>query len=1110
MPPFDICGPLPEGTVVLEASAGTGKTFTIAALATRYVAEGRAELSQLMLVTFGRAATQELRERVRERLVDTERGLADPDAARTGGDDLLRLLADADDAEVALRRRRITIALAGFDAATIATTHGFCQQMLAGLGMASDNDPDATFVEDLDDLIDEVVDDLYLRKYAAPGAAVPPMSYATARSVARDAVYDRQALLVPTDADPASEAGHRIGLARAARLEVERRKRNRKLLDYDDLLHKLRDALQDERHGEAARQRIRDRYAVVLVDEFQDTDPVQWDILRLTFAGHVTLVLIGDPKQAIYGFRGGDVVTYLDAAGTATSSATLMRNWRSDQPLVDALDELFGGAALGDERIVVRPVEAAEPERKLTDGAPLRIRVLDRAGGKLFVDGAREQVTADVAADIARRLNGKALAPGDIAVLVRTNNQGRQVRDALAGVGVPAVLASSASVFGTPIAREWLTLLQALESPHRSGLARAAALTCFVGWSAAELDSRGEAALDELGPRLRTWADLLARRGVAALQEEVTASTDLPARILGGPEGERELTDLRHIGQTLHAAAVEEQLGLTALVEWLQRRINDAAGDLTENRSRRLESDADAVQIITIHRSKGLEFAAVYVPFAWDRWVPTAPELLRLHDEEGTRLLDVGGPQGPDYQSRKLRNLDEEAGEDLRLFYVAVTRAKSSVVLHYAPSTRNTAGSALNRLLFAEFGRGTQPPALLEPPSDRVIATLLGERADASDGRIAVETVSATAPAQRWDPPSPTQAPLGVARFDRRLDLAWRRTSYSSLTAAVHDGAPLLEAMVGSEPEEPERADELAVQDVAAAETNGAAADDAQLQTLLSPLRDLPSGTAFGTLVHSVLEEVDTAATDLGHELLDRCRDAVAARYGTGIEPQLLADGLLPVLDTPLGPLADGRRLRDIAPADRLAEMDFELPLAGGDRPRAGEATLADVAGLLRRTLAPDDVLVGYADELDVPGLAEQRLRGYLTGSIDAVLRIRGDDGTPRYLIADYKTNWLGSPAVALGEQTLSAWHYRPAAMTEAMLHAHYPLQALLYGVALHRYLRWRQPGYDPAIHLGGVLYLYVRGMCGPDTPVVDGMPCGVFSWAPPAGLIEQLSALLA
>src|SRR4051794_8856451 len=283
---FDICGPLPQGTVVLEASAGTGKTFTIAALATRYVAEGHVELSQLMLVTFGRAATQELRERVRERLVSVEHGLADPLSARSSEDDLLRLLADVPDDEVALRRRRLATALAGFDAATIATTHGFCQQMLAGLGMASDTDPDATFVENIDDLIDEVVDDLYLRKFATPDAGVPAMDYATAKSVARDALRDRQAGLVPAGADGNTEAGQRYGLAVAARDEVDRRKRQRKLLDYDDLLHRLRDALVDPEHGEAAQQRIRSRYAVVLVDEFQDTDPVQWDILRLSFHGH--------------------------------------------------------------------------------------------------------------------------------------------------------------------------------------------------------------------------------------------------------------------------------------------------------------------------------------------------------------------------------------------------------------------------------------------------------------------------------------------------------------------------------------------------------------------------------------------------------------------------------------------------------------------------------------------------------------------------------------------------------------------------------------------------------------------------------------------------------
>ncbi len=861
VPPFDVCGPLPEGTVVLEASAGTGKTFTIAALATRYVAEGHVELGRLMLVTFGRAATQELRERVRERLVATERELADADGARRSGDDLVRLLADADDDEVARRRRRLTTALAGFDAATIATTHGFCQQMLAGLGMASDNDPDATFVENLDDLIDEVTGDLYLRKFATPTAGPPELDHADARRVAREAVTDRHARLVPADADPASLPGLRHGIARAARDEVDRRKRQRRLIDYDDLLSRLRDALNAPENGEAARQRIRDRYDVVLVDEFQDTDPVQWDILRLTFHGHATLVLIGDPKQAIYGFRGGDVVTYLDAVGTATSTATLTRNWRSDQPLLDALEAVFGGAALGDERIVVRPVVAARPERRLQHGAPLRIRLLDRGDGPLSVGPARERVIADVASDIARRLTDGEVQPGDIAVLVRKNDQGRQVREALAGAGVPAVLAGSASVFGTPIAREWLTLLRGVEAPHRPGLVRAAALTCFLGWSAARLDELGERALDELGPRMRGWADLLARRGVAALLEEITASSRLPARMLGGLNGERDLTDLRHIGQTLHAEAVAGSLGVTALVEWLQRRIAEADTDPAEDRSRRLESDADAVQIVTVHRSKGLEFPVVYVPFAWDRWTPQTPDLMRLHDEDGSRILDVGGPQGPDYQSRKLRYAQEECGEDLRLFYVAVTRAQSSVVLHFAPSRYNTAGSALNRLLFAEFARESDPPPSIEVPSDRVARTLLGEIADASDGRIAVEPVDAEAPPARWEPPAAAVPTLSVATFDRQLDLAWRRTSYSALTAAVHDAGaasgPAAEPLLGSEPEEPERADERAVQQVERADSTdgtgaGPLADD--LRAVRSPLADLPSGTAFGTLVHAVLE----------------------------------------------------------------------------------------------------------------------------------------------------------------------------------------------------------------------------------------------------------------
>jgi exodeoxyribonuclease V beta subunit len=269
-----------------------------------------------------------------------------------------------------------------------------------------------------------------------------------------------------------------------------------------------------------------------------------------------------------------------------------------------------------------------------------------------------------------------------------------------------------------------------------------------------------------------------------------------------------------------------------------------------------------------------------------------------------------------------------------------------------------------------------------------------------------------------------------------------------------------------------------------------------------SPRGALPGGAAFGTLVHAVLERVDTDAADLDAELARRWREAVTARV-PGVDADDLAAALAPVLATPLGPVAGGLALRDVAACDRLAELEFELPLTGGDIPSGRGSTLDDVAALLRRHLPAGDVFAPYADLLESAGLGGERMRGYLTGSLDAVLRVRAD-GEPRYLVVDYKTNRLAPET-----EELTLWHYRPQAMAEAMMHAHYPLQLLLYAVALHRFLRWRQPGYDPERHLGGGLYLFVRGMAGPGTPVVDGTTCGVMAWRPPASLVVALSALL-
>jgi exodeoxyribonuclease V beta subunit len=1079
--------PAPATTTVLEASAGTGKTWTIATLATRYVAEAGVDLSQLLLATFSRAATQELRERVRERLTATLTGLSGP----PGDDPLVEHLRRAEAGEVERRRVRLARAVSDFDRATIVTTHGFCSSVLDGLGTAGDHEPGATHVESVDDLLREVVDDLYLRKFAPHDSDRPALSLRDARAVARAAVGDRQALLEPADADPASPAGQRVGLARAAVRELDRRKRAARLRDYDDLLTLLCAVLSDPERGPAACRRLQEQYRVVLVDEFQDTDPVQWDVLRRAFVGATTLVLIGDPKQAIYAFRGAEVHSYLQAVREADLPARLSTSWRTDEGLLRALDHLYGGAALGHPGIVARPVTAQHRTSRLPEQTPLRLRVVGRTGagplgrtGFPAVGALRARVADDVAADVVRlldsrtplRLPGKdVVRPGDVAVLVRKHLQAALVQSALERAGVPCVLSGSTSVYATPSARDWLWLLQALEQPHRSGRARLAALTPLLGWTAEQLDADPERQLDAVGDLLRAAARQLADAGLAAAFEHLAAETGLDARLLAVEQGERRLTDLRHLAQSLDRAATEHALGVSSLVTWLAERVEDPdTGDVTD-RSRRLETDAAAVQVVTVHASKGLEFPVVYLPFGWDSTTSSSPATLRLHDGQGRRVLDVGGKGGPGWDARKRQAEAEDEGEELRLLYVAVTRAQCQVVAWWAPSAGASA-SPLQRLLMGRTPGEASPAPRAKVPEDAAALAVLRDWGWPDE--IAVEPVGQVAPG-RWAAPAQEPGALAAARFRRGLDTSWRRTSYTALTSSAHDGPH-----VGSEPEAPGTADEPVEPPLDAA---GGVAGDAP--ALPSPMNGLPGGAAFGTLVHEVLEVVDTAAPDLEAELLLRCREAVGRRLAA-VDPAALARSLLPVLRTPL---PGGGDLASTAPTDRLAELDFELPLGGGDAPTRVQARLADVADLLRRHLPPDDDLAAYAgllSALDAPAL-----RGYLTGSLDAVLRRPG----PSYVVVDYKTNRLGRGDLTVGDYT------RPA-MAAEMLRAHYPLQALLYAVALHRYLRWRQPGYDPERHLGGVQYLFVRGMAGPQTPA----GCGVFDWRPPAALVTELSDLLA
>jgi len=1117
---FDLCGPLPSGVTVLEASAGTGKTYTIAALTARYVAEGL-PLEQMLLITFTRMATGELRDRVRERLVTTEEQLTRilTGAQDTHADEIVTLLAGGTRADVEQRRDRLVRAIANFDAATIATTHGFCQEVLAELGTIGDLQPGTQFVEDVSDLVEEVLDDLYVRRFQKHGGA--PFDRGQALRIAREAVFNPADALEPTDAPETSVAAMRYRLAVAVRAELERRKRQMAIMTYDDLLTRLNQTLKGP-SGPAAAARLRARYRVVLVDEFQDTDPVQWQILHRAFvADGMTLVLIADPKQAIYAFRGADVYAYLVAAATAGTRATLQMNRRSDQPLLDAYDAVFDNARLGHPEIVYRRVRAAVGNQRprlfrAPDDAPLRLRVVyrDEPGIERTQKGwpqsgsVREHIAKDLAAQVVELLSSsaqieqraadgatigrEAICAGDIAVLVRTHSQADLIRGALEAARVPAVINGAGSVFATASARDWLRLLEAIDRPATPSRARSAALTPFIGWGAQRIATAAEDEWEQVHRRLHRWNRVLRESGMAELTETIMLGEDLPARVLGSLDGERQLTDLRHLAQLMHRVAAAERLGPTALRGWLAQQIAAAEQEEgEEERTRRLESDAQAVQILTIHRSKGLEFPIVLCPFFWaPGWSPSEPEPVFFHDPKfgNRRTIDVG-LEGSGFRAHRQQHHVEERGEELRLLYVALTRAKHQAVIWWA-SAWGSQDSPLGRLLFAKDEQGNVATDGTATPNEAAVCERFEQLAVEAPGAISVSR-SILGLARAWSPPLPPPAELLTARFDRQLDLRWRRTSYSDITAAAHD------ALVASEPEEP------SVSDEPEAPTPVPEAPREQQPVLgldvSSPLGQMPVGVRFGTFVHRVLEATDFAAEELDGELEEQIALAQRRRSAELGDPAQAVAGLRAAIETPLGEdVADNLRLRDVRRTERLDELSFELPLVGGDDPQ-GRLALSAIAGVLGEHVPAGDPLAGYAARLGDPALRPS-VRGFLTGSIDLVIRLAG----PRFAIVDYKTNWLGT----IGEE-LTLGDYQPATLAAEMDRAHYGLQALLYTIALHRYLRWRLPDYDADRHLAGVLYLFLRGMAGADTPLVDGAPCGVFAWRPSGDLVRALSDVL-
>jgi exodeoxyribonuclease V beta subunit len=1020
-PRFDLLVPLPaeQSTTVLEASAGTGKTFALAGLATRYLAEGKISVGQILMITFGRVASRELRERVRSQIVSASDVL---DGGRKPGNELERYLLDTSEGTRIERRRLLRDALAGFDNASIITIHQFCSMVLKSLGVAGDTDAAVVLVESLDDLVGEIVDDRYLALFGQQADA-PTLTRDDAFTIAKAAVSDPCSQLRPENPDAGSAADVRLRFAQDVLEEVDRRKRRQGILGYDDLLDRLAKALVQQ--NSLAGQRMRQRWPIVLVDEFQDTDPVQWEVIDQAFNGHSTLILIGDPKQAIYGFRGGDIHTYLKAARAASVQRTLGTNWRSDKALLQSLQTLMGGAELGHPDVTVHEVDAANDESRLAGAPrkePFRLRVVQRPtvgcdhGANIPIELLRSHIPADLAADISVLLNsdatysGRQIRAGDIAIIVDRHQDGGLCRDALARLGIPVVYNGDGDIFQSQAAKDWLCLLEAFDQTHRSGLVRAAACTMFFGSTAESLIAEGDPLTDRVAMTLREWADYARIRGVSAVFEAAKVQ-GMSRRVLSQRGGERLMTDLAHITQLLQEVGHRERLSLPGLRDWLRQQQREDSG--APERRRRLDSDAGAVQIMTVFVAKGLQFPVVYLPFAFNRYVRTKDDVLLYHDQDETRCLYIGGKNGPGRSGVAALNRLEAARDNIRTTYVALTRAQSQVVAWWAP-TQDEINGGLSRLLRGRRVGDVEVPVKCNGKISDDDAWATFKSWESAGGPAVEKSVIVAAPAKSTGAPPES---FDVRHFHRWIDTTWRRTSYSALIRAAETHG------VSSEPEVVPRDDEPEI--IVTAESAALGADTR------SPMADLPRGTTFGDLVHAVLETADPSASDLAEELANHARTHLK-RLPVDLDPAVLATGMIPMHDTPLGSAAAGLTLREIGARDRLRELRFEMPLAGGDiRSEAPDIRLSAVGELWRSYLS-DDVLAPYSERLMSQALGGQPLRGYLSGSIDVVLRLPEQ----RYLVIDYKTNYLGDTAA----------DYSPARLRSVMLHSDYPLQALASG----------------------------------------------------------------
>jgi exodeoxyribonuclease V beta subunit len=1147
--PFDELAPLPFGVTLLEASAGTGKTFCLTTLWLRLTLEYALPPSAILAVTFTRNATRELTTRIRARLLALRDTL---DAGLPQGPDADPVLQAASLANIdtATIRTRIDDALESLDLAPIVTIHGFCQRTLqqqqTETGILT---PSSGILAE--QLIADIGDDFW----ALVTTRVSPQLFGRllgaglnaerVRAITHEVIrWPDAPLVATTDEGIVTIAPPRIGildpegaLVRAAttfdviaalvawaRREMDLRTRQHGLLTYDSMLGRVADALSDPLVAPDLRRALRQRYRAALIDEFQDTDPTQWRIFQDLFATpEHRLFLLGDPKQAIYGFRQADIRTYLEAARQADHHYTLNRNRRADASLVRALNGLFGRPAttlaFAEQGIRFEPAIATRPESGITpNDAPLRILLPTSTESEQRMqprDACEELLLSPLVADIAHFIAPptgrmlvdpttgatRPLGPEDCAVIVRTNKQGAAVRDALVAAGIPAFVATSASVFASSEALDLHRVLRAVLLPQHTPWVRAALTSAFFGLSLdgiAARETAGDRLLETTAEYLRDLQQLWLGRGFLPMFRQLLA--DATPTIRARPDGLQALATLDRLGELLADAALEAALSPQFLVTWLEARLREAERPNTEHQ---LPDPGVrcAVVVITAHSAKGLEFPCVWIPFGWlPPYAATRDDRITIRRDARTagnvvlqlpsKLVSGAHAHGPpEHAIANTREATDEAfHDDLRLLYVATTRARHTCTLFFCNRFKDWVNSPLAGLLLADppangvWSVLQQRQALrpLGPLPTPAFAARIAERHPAPGCQVLC--VESTGRPVAIAPPATgatVLAPQTIRAWTRTapLDDLWRRTSFSAIVRDFSDDHAGLPATTGDGDQRPADDERNTNHTIAGTEPEPGSE---------TPLLDLPGSALLGNAIHRTLEHIDFRSanpTDI------EPRAAVElTRHGLDpIDAPRIATMLANTLATPLAtPDGAAFRLADIAPEARLNELDFVFPVA---RPDSDAAVTVDaIVKALRTTPAPH--LGRWLAQLSAQPW--KPLRGLLSGSIDLVFRVPNDG---RIAIADWKSNRLGTRAA----------DYGPEGMLAAMDHHHYHLQYHLYVVALLRHMRARDPNFSLERDFAGVFYFFVRGM-HPRHPAGTG----VFFTRPDPATLRALDDALA